>query len=108
MVTYISVLRGSKFRPMEAQAVVARLETDEAVELEREPDNPYDENAIKVIAHGEHIGYVAKEDAVEIASIMDNHTTVNCLISDAAGSKSPFLEINTRAEDDAAVEPSTA
>lgn len=47
----------------------------ETLSLEREPENPYDENAIKVLydLDGEslHIGYIAKEDAAFIAPHLD-------------------------------------
>lgn len=48
--------------------------------LEREPDNPHDENAVKVIVtekpwsqkhEGIHIGYVARATASVIAAAMD-------------------------------------
>lgn len=40
--------------------------------LEREPDNPYDENAIKVYCEGEHIGYIKAELAKKLADLVDN------------------------------------
>lgn len=40
--------------------------------LEREPDNPYDENAIKVYCEGEHIGYIKAELAKKLADLVDD------------------------------------
>ena len=43
--------------------------------LEKEPDNPHDPNAIKVMlndAHGKkhHVGYIAKEQTAEVSELM--------------------------------------
>ena len=38
--------------------------------LEREPTNPYDPNAVKVVVGGEHIGYVPKEKAVALSAAL--------------------------------------
>lgn len=54
--------------------------------LEREPDNKYDQYAIKVSdpawndpsAEGGFLGYIPKDWSYEIARIMDNGTPVEC------------------------------
>jgi len=38
-----------------------------AVELQREPENPHDRNAIRVMANGLHVGYLPAEVAAEVA-----------------------------------------
>jgi hypothetical protein len=40
--------------------------------LEREPGNPHDSNAIKVMSGGSHIGYIPKEIAADLAVTMDS------------------------------------
>ena len=46
------------------------------VKLEREPENRFDENALKVIAQelrpGMHIGYIARDVAARLAKLMDS------------------------------------
>lgn len=42
------------------------------IQLEREPQNPHDPNAIKVLADGKQIGYVGKDYSGILASMMDN------------------------------------
>ena len=42
------------------------------VELEREPQNKYDPNAIKVVADGRQIGYIGKDFSGILAPMMDN------------------------------------
>jgi len=41
-------------------------------ELVREPDNPFDPNAVRVEICGFKFGYIPKEQAQDISSIMDN------------------------------------
>jgi HIRAN domain len=80
MSTYSANLRGMNFRPIEAQAIVMALEEGDPLLLDREPENPYDPNAIKVLdpATGHHLGYVAKEVAVDLAAEMDHGMVVSC------------------------------
>jgi hypothetical protein len=47
---YHTNLAGLAFRPAEAKDVVRLLRPGHQLELEREPENPWDENAIKVYA----------------------------------------------------------
>lgn len=70
---FTAILRGLSFRPIEAKAIAAQLSEGEPVLLEREPGNAFDPNAIMVLDrdHLNHLGYVAKEVAVELAPLMD-------------------------------------
>ncbi len=43
----------------------------QSAKLVREPDNPYDPNAVRVVLSGEHIGYVPKSVAEHLAPAMD-------------------------------------
>lgn len=62
---------GMRHRGPEAVKIVAALARDEALVLERDPANPYDPNAVKVIARGEHVGFVPKALAALLAKDMD-------------------------------------
>lgn len=62
---------GMRFRQPEDQAVAGALLPGDPVHLEREPYNPHDENAIKVIYSDHHIGYIARDSASFIAAYMD-------------------------------------
>ena len=42
------------------------------IQLEREPGNKYDSNAIKVMADGKQIGYIGKDYSGILAPMMDN------------------------------------
>ena len=43
-----------------------------AITLEREPNNKYDPNAIKVMADGKQIGYIGKDYSSLLAPMIDN------------------------------------
>lgn len=44
------------------KAVLDTLEVGSHIDLEAEPDNPYDKDAIKLLYNGQKIGYIAKKD----------------------------------------------
>lgn len=50
MSRYLTNLAGLSFRPKEAKDVVRALTVGEKLRLEREPDNAYDSNAIRISA----------------------------------------------------------
>jgi hypothetical protein len=56
------------------QEVIARLQAGDPVQLVREPDHEYDENAIRVLdSAGELVGYVPRQLAAVLAPLMDEH-----------------------------------
>lgn len=96
MSTYTANLRGTDFRPIEAQAVVLALEEGQELLLEREPENRFDQNAIRVVdpASGLHLGYVAREVAELISPEMDEGAEIKCLCELPAG-KATIIFIET-------------
>ena len=42
----------------------------------REPDNEYDENAIKVLLNDKQIGYITRDDAEQLAPYLDGNPTL--------------------------------
>lgn len=77
-----AILRGLSFRPPEAKAYANTLTEGDPLLIEREPSNQFDPNAIKVLSpEGSiHIGYVAKEIAVELAPMMDEGRFFSCSV----------------------------
>lgn len=71
------------------QYILSSLSEDSDFMLVREPNNPYDTNAIKVIADYQHIGYVKAELAQQLAPIMDkgNNPKVELLGVTGGGDK---------------------
>lgn len=82
--SFITALRGVSFRPIEAKVIVKGLSVDDELDLERDPHNEYDPNAIKVLdpASGEFIGFLAKEDAADIAPWMDDGWCFTCAVEE--------------------------
>lgn len=61
---------GMHFRP-NGKAIVESLLPPVSFDLVREPENPYDGFAIKVLYDDEHIGYIERKQAMFIAPWMD-------------------------------------
>lgn len=64
--TYIA---GVKFRPG-VPDYMAGLPADAEFDLEPEPTNEYDPNAVKVLNGGVHVGYVPRDLAPEIGDLI--------------------------------------
>jgi hypothetical protein len=60
-----ATVRGIKFTKPSYE-LWQELKQGTELELEKEPDNPYDKNAIKVIYKGFHLGYIDKESALKM------------------------------------------
>jgi len=82
------------------QSVIARLTYGDNLVLVREPDNPHDSNAIKVVWEqtGEQVGYINKNLAKNIAPIIDNYAYtsddyIEALIERLTGREDPELSM---------------
>ena len=68
------------------QRLIRRMSVGERVSLVRDPYNPYDSNAIKVInSNGDQIGFIAKELASSMAYQMDSGTIFSATVSNITG-----------------------
>ena len=45
---------------------------DDNLHLEKEPDNKYDSNAVKVMLGTQHVAYIRREDAPALANLSDS------------------------------------
>lgn len=98
-----AALMGANFRPKETREVLVGLSTGQELSLERDPENPYDPNAVKVIYDNEmdnngpvdkvFLGFVEKAIAEEIAPLLDRDCTATCRIIGWLGTIKPHLEI---------------
>ena len=69
-------LVGAHFRGTEAVEYASALQGGEIFSLEREPENLYDQNAIKVVTPGGlHLAYVERGQAAWISGHMDEGAT---------------------------------
>jgi hypothetical protein len=82
MTQFTAYLRGNNFRPVEAKAAFNELLPGNVLSLEREASNAYDPNAIMVCGQDNmiHLGYVAKEVAIELAPLMDEGKSFVCTV----------------------------
>lgn len=64
------------------QETVAKLSEGDPLTLEREPDNPYDPNAIKVLTEHGEVGYVPREYAAAVGVHLSAGTTYTCTVSE--------------------------
>lgn len=101
--TTITPLRGVSFRPKTAKDIVRGLDESSILRLERDAENPYDANAIRVIDvdSDEFIGFVAKEDAADLAPLMDAGETFAVAYHTRSGDLDVMLEIAEADEEDA-------
>lgn len=75
------IVAGSR-RSAERRDACELLEEGESVVLEREPDNRHDGNAILVLtAGGDELGYVPRDDAKQMAPLMDEGCFVHAEIT---------------------------
>jgi HIRAN domain. len=73
MGTYTCNLGGESYR----QDTIRRCREGERVILKREPNNPYDKNAIAVLGqNGDQIAYLSRDNAAWVAELMDKGEAV--------------------------------
>lgn len=64
-----TIVAGTPF--YKALHVQEQLTPGATLTLEREPDNKYDELAIKILVNGHHIGYIPRDRNEVVARLMD-------------------------------------
>jgi len=69
------------FRHYEGPRLFQALRPGEPLELEREPDNPYDSNAVRVQWRGHKLGYVPRTQNAALAWAMDRGETIDARIA---------------------------
>lgn len=73
---FLPQLVGNNFRSTEERDALLQLRRGDKLRLERDPENPFHENAIKVILDSEaapfHLGFIERSVADDLAPIMDN------------------------------------
>lgn len=68
------------------QQVVQRLAAGDVLALERQPDNPVDPHAVRVVnAGGEQVGYLSARVAARLAPSMDSGTRYSATVSQVTG-----------------------
>ena len=86
-------LAGANFRPAEAKQAIKEAEIGDTVELEADPENPYDPNAVKVILEGEFVGFVPKTDNAPLAAALADGATIEGEIIAFESTLKPVIEV---------------
>ena len=77
------------------QSILSKCTTDTAIFLEREPNNKYDKNAIKVMTLMGQVGYVGKEYASILAEMMDAGRKFQATVAECdVYKKNWYMQIN--------------
>lgn len=69
------------FRHYEGPEALAALRAGERLALVREPDNPYDANAVRVEWRGRKLGYVPRRENAAVARHLDRGTALEARIA---------------------------
>jgi len=79
------------------QDIIRKLGPGSPLFLERQPENPYDCNAIKLLTiSGEHIGYVGRVLAESLAESMDKGNKYECYVSELTGGNDKNYGLNIK------------
>jgi hypothetical protein len=84
------------FQYHRGEAVWPQLAVGTAVDLVREPENPYDPRAVRVDWHGEKLGYVPRVDNAAVSHLLDNGQAVTAEIVGLQRSRNPWDRIELR------------
>lgn len=83
-----SPLAGSQYYAL--GTVLAELKVGDRLELVREPDNPHDAYAIRVMWHGHMLGYLPRRQNRQIAAAMDAGERLSGRVSSLGDNKNPW------------------
>jgi len=67
-----------------------QLSVRDQLQLSREPDNPYDENAVAIYREGIKLGYLPRVENIVVARMMDKGQLINALIENKQKSADPW------------------
>ncbi len=86
-----SPIVGTHFRPSEAKQICNALVTGDFVELQAEPENPYDPMAVAVYSDGEHLGYIARANNYQVSEWLQDGGEVTAKVVSREGGKPVLL-----------------
>lgn len=72
---------GMHFRGQHAKAWAEAVQPGTEVYYDREPENPYDSMAIRVLYNFQHVGYIERNQAAFIAPWLDQGTEFSCTVT---------------------------
>jgi hypothetical protein len=76
----LAVIYLAGFQFYDGPEALSLLEPDMPLQLNREPHNPYDKNAIQVLSGEARLGYIPRSENKTIAGLMDQGKTIEAVI----------------------------
>ena len=86
-----SPLAGFQFH--EGERLWGQLREGQGVDLVREPDNPYDERAVRVDWEGHKLGYLPRDENHAVAQMLDRRQGVRAEIRGLRESRDPWERV---------------
>ena len=103
------IIRGMHFRGEAAKQYAEAMQSGDKLSVEREPENKFDTNAIKVVTpHGMHLGYIGKEYAAWIAGWIDEGVVYECICEEVVFEKNNHYPVVTLRPVEAEAEAASA
>ncbi|MBI1285292.1 MAG: HIRAN protein [Thiobacillus sp.] len=75
------------------RAIWSQMQVGDALALIREPDNPFDPNAVRVEWQGHKIGYVPRRENADVARFMDRGQRLEARIARLAEVRDPWSRV---------------
>ncbi|MDR1646645.1 MAG: HIRAN domain-containing protein [Zoogloeaceae bacterium] len=86
-----SPLAGSQFYAL--KTVREKIRVGDALTLAREPDNPYDANAVRVEWQGEKLGYVPRRENHAVAAALTRGDPLTAVVSRVTDDPDPWKRL---------------
>jgi hypothetical protein len=86
------------FQYHQGKTVWPQLTVGDGLQLQREPGNPHDGRAVKVLWRGRQLGYVPRVENTAIAYLMDSGKFVTASIAQLQTSRNPWQRIHMQVE----------
>lgn len=74
-------VRGTTFRSVDFDTI----KPGDALDLQRQPDNPSAPNTIKVLYRGTYVGYIGRKLAAQVAPAIDSGTVATAVVDQVTG-----------------------
>ena len=78
------------FQYYEGERLWKKLSIGDMVQLNREPDNPYDKKAVEICWRGIKLGYLPRVENTAVTQMMDQGQEITARISDKKKSWNPW------------------
>lgn len=78
------------FQYYKGHEIWRRLKTGDALRLIREPENPYDNNAVEIFWHGLKLGYLPRHENTTITQMLDRRLPLKARISELRETENPW------------------